>query len=120
VRLFCASSCDLPFFDSLSSFPPEEKHVYGRTSDLKRHITAFVDVVIYFDPYYRHTMITAEPHFFMTGMKSPFTRPSSPSFTNGTPTSPLSPNNFTPEELLISLQILAFAEHGVGSELEAL
>ena len=65
-------------------------------------------------------MIVNEPHFFMTGMKSPFTRPSSPVFDAGSPLSPTSPVGLKPEEMLINLQILAFAEHGVGSELAAL
>ena len=68
--------------------------------------------------------------FFLPGLRSPFTRPSSPILDLVSRLSPLPPDissdppspldQIDAKQLLISLQISAFAEHGVGSELEAL
>ena len=63
-------------------------------------------------------MRVSQSQIFMRGYASPFTRPSSPDPDLNSPSSPN--NDQTAEQLLISLRILAFAESGVGSELEAL
>ncbi|WVQ85606.1 AMP deaminase [Cryptococcus sp. DSM 104549] len=68
-----------------------------------------------------------DPHLFISGLPSPFTRPSSPNrlspdgrSPNATmPSTPLDENGDA-EQLLMKLQILAFAEGGIGSELEQL
>jgi hypothetical protein len=61
-----------------------------------------------------------DPHLFLTGMngaQSPYTRPSSPA-----EISPMSPGNngICSDKLLMELQMFAFSEHGIGSELESL
>jgi hypothetical protein len=64
-----------------------------------------------------------DPQFFISGIQTPTTHPSSPAVTR--PPSPSSPSSLdeqqaSPQQLLMELQILAFAESGIGSELDAL
>lgn len=68
-----------------------------------------------------------DPNTFMTGIRTPMT-PYSLSSGGCSPTKATfsSPSRSTPEsdplgdQLLMQLQLLAFSEHGIGSELEEL
>lgn len=68
-----------------------------------------------------------DPNTFMTGIRTPMT-PYSVSSGGSSPTKVTicSPSSSTPEsdplgdQLLMQLQLLAFSEHGIGSELEEL
>lgn len=62
-----------------------------------------------------------DPHLFLRGMQSPYTHPSSPVDDEINPLSP-SPgkNDILNDKMLMQLQLLAFSEHGIGSELESL
>ncbi|WVF70619.1 AMP deaminase [Kwoniella sp. CBS 6097] len=62
-----------------------------------------------------------DPQLFIQNISSPLTHPSSPSVT--APTTPMidgDASKLDPHELLMQIQILAFAEQGIGSELEEL
>lgn len=73
-----------------------------------------------------------DPQFFISGIHSPFTRPASPKTPSPGVSSPgiESPYDVRSSEaglardeiehMLIKLQILAFAEQGIGNELESL
>ncbi|KAK4687094.1 AMP deaminase, partial [Tremellales sp. Uapishka_1] len=61
-----------------------------------------------------------DPQRFIAGLQTPFTQPSSPAFTRSNSPSPVSPEQLNHEKLLMELQMLAFSEHGIGSELEQL
>ncbi|RSH92906.1 AMP deaminase [Saitozyma podzolica] len=58
-----------------------------------------------------------DPNLFIPGVSTPSTHPSSPVASRSNSPKPDGPN---PEQLLMELQILAFAESGIGSELDAL
>lgn len=68
-----------------------------------------------------------DPNIFLSGLQSPLSPkgrspfssiPSTPGVTR--PPSPSLENTSVGEQQLMELQLLAFAEHGIGSELEEL
>ena len=77
---------------------------------------------------HQHLLVMLDPNLFLNGARSPMSPSSprspgfsSPSRSDSSASSPPSPQ--TPqlqEQLLMQLQLLAFAEHGIGSELEEL
>nr|XP_019015072.1 AMP deaminase [Kwoniella pini CBS 10737]OCF53853.1 AMP deaminase [Kwoniella pini CBS 10737] len=64
-------------------------------------------------------MILNDPELFLSCLRSPYTKPSSPDILTSALHDGVS-DNVGQEQLLMQIQILAFAEQGIGSELEQL